>query len=153
LIHLTASDYDDSSLWGIIEKHVLSYFPLLKVSWNSYTIERLQVDFVPITSPRVRTVVLPIEWFRKPFVHVYLLKCEDPDVYKSTARGQIKAWLDPLLEKQQEAIIVYIPQAASSSRFDTASKAYRKIYEKLRGDFKLPERLRFPMFPHVIVGS
>lgn len=52
---------------------------------------------------------------------------------------QLKAWLDFVQDKQTEWLILYLPLGASSSRFESSSKTYRKIFDSIKSDFKIPD--------------
>lgn len=61
------------------------------------------------------------------------------DHYKSMLKDKLKGWLSTVQERQAEWLVLYLPLGTSSSRFESSSKTYRKIFDKIKGDFKVPE--------------
>ena len=62
-------------------------------------------------------------------MHLYLLKCESVEEYKSSAKPVLAAWIDSMAKRQQEWIIVFMPMHTHSS---SSGKKYRKIVDKVR---------------------
>lgn len=69
-------------------------------------------------------------WHRRPYAHVFLLVCEDPDIYKGTVRGRLKEWVDAL-QREDSWLILYLPKGYTEG----LSKQQKKVVERVRADF------------------
>ena len=78
----------------------------------------------------------PTNWYKKPFLYLYFVQCEDSDAYKQLVKGKIRAWVNTMQERQQEWLIVYV--SLGHRRFsELTSKLHRTVYDKIRADFNV----------------
>ncbi|TPX32716.1 hypothetical protein SmJEL517_g04249 [Synchytrium microbalum] len=69
------------------------------------------------------------------FCHMYLVSCEDAELYKATVKKQIQDWVNLVTSKRnQEYMIVYLPGPSEkrSSRFLTVGSS---VFDKIKADF------------------
>ena len=104
-----------------------------------HIVDRLPVDFVKNDAIGRELSTDTKAWHQRPFLYVYLMKCEDLDSFKNVVRPHLRSWIDAL-EEGSEWLVVYLPLERSSSRFEASSKIYRKVFERMKSDFKFGER-------------
>lgn len=117
---LAVEYHDPSGLFPLIQSQLVSRFPLKNLHWKAPTrplrsIDSLHVDLVPsadTTSQAEIAASTPssatadhakgsskerrhqIPGLRQtPYLKVYILRCDDSDNYKSTARKQVRDWV------------------------------------------------------------
>ncbi|TPX47396.1 hypothetical protein SeMB42_g03332 [Synchytrium endobioticum] len=77
------------------------------------------------------------------FCHMYLVSCEDIQVYKTAAKKQLQDWINLITSKRnQEWLIVYLPGPSEkrSSRFLSVGAA--SVVDKIKSDFNTQKRDR-----------
>ncbi|ORY37942.1 hypothetical protein BCR33DRAFT_854401 [Rhizoclosmatium globosum] len=131
---VTVTYLDSSTIWFDIESAVLSRVPLLSVTWlhgrTQRLLDALHIDFVPFKTdlfPRV------VPGTATSFaVHLYLVNCDDVEVYKTSVKKQLSDWLAVVgAKKAQEPLIVYFgaPDAKKAGLFKGA------VIDKIKSDF------------------
>ena len=112
--------HDPSGLFPLIQDQLVARFPLKNLHWKAPTrplrsIDSLHVDLVPsvdtasqaeiAASTPTSTTTEPGKGASKerrhqipglrqtPYLKVYILRCDDSDSYKSTARKQVREWV------------------------------------------------------------
>lgn len=125
--------------------------------------------FRPATKEKERRHQIP-GLRQTPYLKVYLLRCDDSDTYKSTARKQIREWVKDHTPPSQSStsstqenhdafewmilhVVVPDTPAASQPRWSTTSTSGEKeksgmkwtrgtttLLEKLRADFNIPSK-------------
>lgn len=86
-----------------------------------------------------------------PYLKVYLLRCDDNDSYKATARKQVREWVKTHTPPTQSSskqsaqenhdafeyliLHVIVPNTAAAMQPRSSSKGSSTLYEKLRADF------------------
>ena len=150
------SYYDESNVWPIVFQSIADRLPLKHVEWTNRVgvtqiIPEIAIDFYPQNDRRwIRTVENDdretMHWYRDPFLHIYVVKCEEIDVYRNQVRPQLQKWLETMRQEQNEWLIVYVPigtrtpvnqNTALSILRGTSSdnSVYKKIYDKIRTEF------------------
>ena len=103
---------DPSNLLGSVEERLASRLPLKSLHWKSpsrplRSIPALHVSFVRTeaqngTQSNTRRHQIP-GLQETPYVKLYLLRCDDKEAYKETARKDLKQWIkDHTLEKESK---------------------------------------------------
>ncbi|KAF9732086.1 hypothetical protein PMIN06_002668 [Paraphaeosphaeria minitans] len=117
---VTVEYHDPSGLFPLIQEQLVSCLPLKNLHWKASTrplrsIDSLHVDLVPsadtasqagITASTLTSTITDqgkgaskerrhqIPGLRQtPYLKVYILRCDDSDTYKSTARKQVREWV------------------------------------------------------------
>ncbi|KAJ5794006.1 hypothetical protein N7457_000605 [Penicillium paradoxum] len=109
--NVTVEYTDPSGLFPLIQPVIESKLPLKNLHWKSPTrpvrsIESLRIGFTPaqesterkVSSDTVQSTVThrrhQIPGLRQtPYLKVYLLRCDDNDTYKATARRNLREWI------------------------------------------------------------
>ncbi|KAF2688814.1 TMEM1 family protein-like protein [Lentithecium fluviatile CBS 122367] len=109
---VTVEYHDPAGVFSLVQDQLAARLPLKNLHWKSPTrplrsIDSLHVDLVPsadsvhisgVTSPGLappggeRRHQIP-GLRQTPYLKVYLLRCDDSDTYKSTARKQLREWV------------------------------------------------------------
>ena len=153
---LLISVTDDWEMWRRVEPYISSCFPMRDVLWihdlefrTSVRLKCLDVQWVPESSMLIDRVAQPSLWWRKPFLHVFIAKCEEIASYKDTVQRRLRSWVVEREASAEEYLVIFVPlgSAKSSSAFlyltspssvvtgETAtSKIYRKLVDKMRSD-------------------
>ncbi|XP_014553540.1 hypothetical protein COCVIDRAFT_107443 [Bipolaris victoriae FI3] len=108
---VTVEYHDPSGVFGLIQEDLVAHLPLRNLHWKAPTrplrsIDSLHVDLVPSPESAQATgaassAVAPgqerrhqIPGLRQtPYLRIYLLRCDDSDTYKSTARKLVREWV------------------------------------------------------------
>lgn len=125
---------DTGGMWSVIEKDIISYFPLRNVTWKSLinnsqiSIDKLPIRCMPSSASLFKDVDHPFRWFLAPYVYINILVCESMDSYK-TNKSLLKRWIEGLNLVSRRWIILYLPMGSQTM------DSYQKIYTKLSSDF------------------
>eukprot|EP01137_Pigoraptor_chileana_P021672 Opistho-2@85675 len=140
---------DDYGLWPQLSKGFARRIPFPNVTWRSMStgrqqlIESLNIELVPFVpglaskSDGMGGVSLD---HQQPFVHVYLVNCDDVDVYKQTVKGKIQSWLNYFKDNSKiEWLIIYVDRRGPGQKMPKLQ--LRSVFDKLKSDFaSKPER-------------
>ncbi|GIK04526.1 hypothetical protein Aspvir_008609 [Aspergillus viridinutans] len=171
---VTVEYTDPSGLFPLVQPVIEDKLPLKNLHWKSPTrpvrsIESLRIGFVPAqletderkpSSDTSRSAPVPhrrhqIPGLRQtPYLKIYLLRCDDNDTYKATARKTLRDWIKahastpqasaPAASNQEkhdafEWLIVHVVQDGDSTeKAAPASKWGRgttTVLEKIKADF------------------
>ncbi|KAJ5789942.1 uncharacterized protein N7518_006953 [Penicillium psychrosexuale] len=169
--NVTVEYTDPSGLFPLIQPVIEAKLPLKNLHWKSPTrpvrsIESLRIGFVPAqesneresSSDTVHGTVAhrrhQIPGLRQtPYLKVYLLRCDDNETYKATARRNLREWIkanassqssQPATTSQEkhdafEWLILHVePDGDAADRAATTSKWGRgstTVLEKAKADF------------------
>ncbi|XP_024539146.1 trafficking protein particle complex II-specific subunit 130 homolog isoform X1 [Selaginella moellendorffii] len=135
---------DVSDLWPLVKDSFEARIPLKKTLLNNkarnpVVVEKLPVEFVLTTDPRLRSR-FPLEqspfFFRLPYATILLVTCEDIDDYKAILKPRIKGMVQ---NDEREWFIVFVSKANPN---DPTGKQAKRIYSKLEVDFSSKRRER-----------
>ncbi|GAA95066.1 hypothetical protein E5Q_01721 [Mixia osmundae IAM 14324] len=124
--------------------------PLTDLEWKSAsrasrTIRTLEVDFrrlSDISETTLSGVSAHANLLERPHLHLLFVFCDDSDLYRSTARQQIREWLDFVTAKRNQEWIIISLSAVPRA---TSSKFYQRkgaVSDKIRADFNSGKRDR-----------
>ncbi|BFZ65031.1 hypothetical protein YB2330_006194 [Saitoella coloradoensis] len=152
--------YDPSNLWPSISPQLRQRLPLRNLHWKSTnrplrSIQTLDVALLPYTSSSIddqQHQIAGVGLLDKPYLNIFLVQCEDNDVYRSTVRTSIRNWLNGVLaKKNQEWLIVHVVPNAIESLAMTKSppstgaallRIKGSVYDKIRADFNSSKKDR-----------
>ncbi|KAJ4992780.1 tmem1 family protein [Stagonosporopsis vannaccii] len=101
---VTVEYHDPSGVFPFIQEDLAARLPLRNLHWKAPTrplrsIDSLHVDLVP-SSESAQDVSVEKErrhqipgLRRTPYLKLYLLRCDDSETYKGTARKQLREWM------------------------------------------------------------
>ncbi|EMD59427.1 hypothetical protein COCSADRAFT_41278 [Bipolaris sorokiniana ND90Pr] len=108
---VTVEYHDPSGVFGLIQEDLVTRLPLRNLHWKAPTrplrsIDSLHVDLVPspesaqaagaassaVAHGQERRHQIP-GLRQTPYLRIYLLRCDDSDTYKSTARKLVREWV------------------------------------------------------------
>ncbi|KAN0004734.1 hypothetical protein ACTFIU_001972 [Dictyostelium citrinum] len=139
--HITISYQDESSIWKYIEAELPNHLPLKNISWKTKTghtkvVEKMPIEILQYNDERVKAHYDNQNLYKKPYLYLYLVHCDDPDTYKNVVRGKIKQWVTQMTERQQEWLIVYV--SLGPKRFsELTSKLTRTVFDRIKNDFNV----------------
>jgi hypothetical protein len=143
--------YDPAELWRVLEGSLYRRLPLQHVVWHRgsglmMTLSQITCHFIRDSAVKALPS-LPICWYREPYVHIRIVQCESPVVYKETVRAVLRGWVEEMSGAQKEWLIVYLPlglgaggsgeggRVRLSRQATAAAKAQRQVLDKLVSDF------------------
>ncbi|KAJ3063906.1 hypothetical protein HDU98_000341 [Podochytrium sp. JEL0797] len=130
---------DSSTVWFEIEGEVTSRVPLLGVTWLQNgriqrLLDRIDVVFAPFSKDIFPRAVpgTPTQLA----VHLYLVSCEDPELYKTSVKKQLTDWLSVVgTKKTQEPLIVYL-SSPDPNRKQAAPRLFGgSVFDRIKSDF------------------
>lgn len=141
------------NLFASLEPALNQQLPLTQLTWHSLgarrqtrVIPQIQPTFTPLDHASTSQEVLPspttsnaANMLERPFVHMCFFSCDDPEVYRNTARPQLRAWLDRVQSgaagsHKSEWLIVLVTPSSQLSK----GKFYQRkstVIDKLKSDF------------------
>ncbi|KAG6861666.1 hypothetical protein C0995_013672 [Termitomyces sp. Mi166 len=150
LVSLAAAPHIESSTkWNQVQSALRAQLPLRNIHWKSAshtsirTIQELDVDLVPLDTPREEHSQIPMTLLEKPLLNIYVVVCQNTDLegYKTTVKKQIKDWHSSVTtRKNQEWLIVHIVRP--DTRIQTANFFKGSVLEKMKSDFNTDKRER-----------
>ncbi|KAG5732737.1 Trafficking protein particle complex subunit 10 [Termitomyces sp. T112] len=152
LVSLAAAPHIESSVkWNQVQSALRAQLPLRNIHWKSAshtsirTIQELDVDLVPLDSPREEHSQIPVTVLEKPLLNIYIVVCQNTDLegYKNTIRKQIKDWHSSVTtRKNQEWLIVHIIRPETRTQTANFFQLKGSVLEKIRSDFNTDKRER-----------
>lgn len=138
--HITISYQDDPGVWKYLETDLSNHLPLRNISWKTKTghtkvVEKMPIEILHYNSEKVKSTFNYQNLYKKPYLYLYLVHCDEPDTYKNVIRAKIKNWVAQMTEKQQEWLIVYV--SLGPKRSEIASKLTRTVYDRIKNDFNV----------------
>ncbi|KAF8529300.1 trafficking protein particle complex subunit 10 [Hysterangium stoloniferum] len=139
-----------SDQWTQIRTAIAAQFPLQDLTWKSSsrpatrTIPELDVELIGLDTIREeQSSQIPQTLLDKPFMNIYIVTCDDTDIYKNTVRKQIKDWHSTVSQrKNQDWLILLVvrpdARAASSNFFAIKSS----VLDRIKADFNSDKRDR-----------
>jgi hypothetical protein len=140
---------DETGIWSYFSQQLSSRLPLpgVKIPHPRASGQDLNLRPLPLTFEAERRDLASSQsssshgapasvhhgvnaWHRRPYAHVFLLVCEDADIYKATVKARLKEWADSLL-REDNWLILYLPKGYTEG----LSKQQKKVVERVRADF------------------
>jgi hypothetical protein len=118
---------------------VKRHLPLSNIVWKSpiasqrdgRVITELDMEFTKFSLDVFPKNVPSSSWARAPYLHLFLVGCDDVELYRSTVRKKIQDWLAIIQSKRHEWLILYLTQEKSPSGNFLKST----VFDKLRSEF------------------
>ncbi|KAF8507495.1 trafficking protein particle complex subunit 10 [Gautieria morchelliformis] len=139
-----------SDQWTQIRTAISAQLPLRDAVWKSSlrpavrTISELGVELVGLETIRDElTSQVPQTLLEKPFLNIYIVTCDDTDMYKNAVRKQIKDWHTAVTQrKNQEWLILLVvrPDARATAGSFFAMKS--SVLDRIKADFNSGRRDR-----------
>ncbi|KAI9352589.1 hypothetical protein BDR26DRAFT_195813 [Obelidium mucronatum] len=136
---VTVTFLDSSTVWFEIEAEVLSRVPLCGITWLQHNRVQRLLDSINISFVPYKPDMFPraVPGTATPFaVHLYLVNCDDPDLYKTSVKKQLSDWLAVIgAKKNQEPLIVYLG-APDANRKQAPSRLFGgSVADRIKSDF------------------
>lgn len=132
-LELKVGFHDEGGSWPFVAASLSQRLPLRNIEWRNLVGQTKAIDKLPIT------FVAQSELETLPLVCLYLVKCEDLEHYRASAKARLAAWVERMNAAKVEWMVLYVPLGtrarASGSRHANASSVYKKIFDKIRADF------------------
>lgn len=160
---LQVAYHDPDGVWDLIEHGFYSRMPLPRCEWavpssgKGYILPPMTCAMSPFNDESLACAPIPVNWYRLPFAHVLLVRCESTDDFRKRVRQPVRAWADEMEGKGLEWIVLYVPvgtrqgtlgaigSAVSTALADLtknrvqvaagttlASRTYRRVFDLLR---------------------
>ncbi|KAI0273565.1 trafficking protein particle complex subunit 10 [Gloeopeniophorella convolvens] len=139
-----------SDQWKQIHSALLSQLPLRNIHWKPQTrpsirtIQELEVQLIALDGVRdEHASQVPSTLLERPLLNMYIVTCEDGDIYKATVRKQIKDWLASFgYRKNQEWIIVHVVRSDNRNVSTNFFQMKSNVLDRIRADFNTDKRDR-----------
>ncbi|KAG6918038.1 hypothetical protein DXG01_016893 [Tephrocybe rancida] len=140
-----------STKWQQVQTALRAQLPLRNIHWKPSshtsirTIQELEVDLVPLDTPRDEHTQIPVTILEKPLLNIYVVVCLNTDVegYRTTVKKQIKDWhSDVTGRRNQEWLIVHIIRPDTRTPAANFFQLKGSVLEKIRADFNTEKRER-----------
>ncbi|KAG1756516.1 trafficking protein particle complex subunit 10 [Suillus paluster] len=139
-----------SESWRQVLAALQSQLPLRSIHWKSAsrpnlkTIQELDLTLVPLDSLRdEHTSQVPVTLLEKPLLNLYVVTCEDNDLYRTTVKKQIKDWHYAISQrKNQEWIIVHVVRSDVKTADRKFFNMKSSVLDKIKADFNIEKRDR-----------
>ena len=164
-LHLAVHDAD--GLWPLVEQEFYARMPIPRSEWmvpsstKLFVLPALTLAPLPANHPAFAFPGLPVNWYRAPYAHVLLVKCETSDEYRRRGgvRDVVRAFVDDMGSIGAEWVVVYVPQGSQAGTLGTvgsalatalarvshhkvaieagcslSSRSYRSMFESLKAD-------------------
>ncbi|KJE94103.1 hypothetical protein CAOG_08823 [Capsaspora owczarzaki ATCC 30864] len=142
---------DDAGLWPVLSRGFSSRLPLTNLTWQSGTSRRhriaeLDIQLQPFSSTASsagktadRMGALAADP-ASPFLHLFIVNCEDTDQYKAKVKQTIADWLESFKGSyKQEWLIIYatMPTSATATKpkLQLSKLQLRNVYDRIKSDF------------------
>ncbi|KAJ3206722.1 hypothetical protein HK099_000469 [Clydaea vesicula] len=133
---------DDYQIWNQIKDEIMRRLPLKNLLWNNplpgrppRTIPELNLNFIKY-SQDIFPKAIPLYNITPFFLHLFLVNCDDSEMYKSVVRKQIQEWLNVIANKKnQEWLIVYVQGQDSKKATTRFLGVGGSVYDKIKSDF------------------
>ena len=135
---------DDGKAWKHLEKGIKERMPLKLIEWNNPVVSTTNSSFInsihPIFIPHDHSFFdypnFPINWFKKPYLFLYIINCDDVGTYKKVVREETKNWVNSMKENQW--IIIYVSANKKKNNFGLIYSVFDKIKSEFNERNKTP---------------
>ncbi|EJD39309.1 hypothetical protein AURDEDRAFT_71368 [Auricularia subglabra TFB-10046 SS5] len=139
-----------SDQWSQIHRAIAAHMPLRNLHWKTAsrpsirTIQELDVSLVSFDTMRdEHASQIPTSLLEKPLVNIYVVTCEDNDVYKVSVKKQIKDWFTLVSQKKnQEWLILLVVRPDTRAAAGNFFQMRSSVMDKIRADFNIGKRDR-----------
>ncbi|GJE95190.1 trafficking protein particle complex subunit 10 [Phanerochaete sordida] len=136
--------------WKQVNAALQAQLPLRNLHWKSAarptirTIQELHVNLVAVDALRdEHTSQVPQTILEKPLLNVYIVVCEDTELYKNSVKRQIKDWHNTAAQrKNQEWLIIHIVPPDSKSTSARLFQVKASVLDKIKADFNVDKKDR-----------
>ncbi|KAH7889469.1 trafficking protein particle complex subunit 10 [Phlebopus sp. FC_14] len=150
IVTFAVSPSQSSDSWKQVLAALRSQLPLRNIHWKSAsrpsikTIQELEISLLSLDSLRdEHASQVPVTLLEKPLLNLYVVACEDNEIYRTTVKKQIKDWQTSVTQrKNQEWLIVHVvrPDAKIVDRKFFNMKG--SVLDKMKADFNVDKRDR-----------
>ncbi|GBG30753.1 Trafficking protein particle complex subunit 10 [Hondaea fermentalgiana] len=132
--------HDPDNLWKTIETEFMRRFKAVEYPWGGRTLRNIQVEII---DPQHRYLTYhassPLDAYKIPYLHLYVLTCNNLDEYKAAIRQRLLAWKDELRHvsngiSKTEFLVIFVPQLHRVADVDKATVAAKRVFERVRLD-------------------
>ena len=136
---------DPDGLWRLLAPGFARRLPEVRYKWGGRTLHSLQLEVVGTDDPSVSIhISSPLDAYKIPFLHVYVLRCDSLETYRTSVKPRLRAWVEELDQspnglERTEWLILYVPllshheqQPGSNAKVELAAK---KVFDKILADF------------------
>lgn len=132
--------HDPDGMWPLIESEFLRRIQRVEYQWGGRVLRKLQVEII---NPQHRYLSYhassPLDSFKIPYLHIYLLKCDSLEEYKAAIRQRLCAWVNERKHSanglgKTEFLVVYVPRLYHVADADKVNTITKKLLEKIRLD-------------------
>ncbi|KAF1321914.1 hypothetical protein FI667_g11607, partial [Globisporangium splendens] len=120
---------DESGSWPFVAVSLSQRLPLRCIEWKNLVGATKFIDKLPVT------FVAQNDLDALPLVCIYLVKCEDMELYKSNVKLRLSAWVDKMNAAKVEWMVLYVPLGTRAKGRSSNTSVYKKIFDKIRTDF------------------
>ncbi|KAJ3124288.1 hypothetical protein HK100_011288, partial [Physocladia obscura] len=129
---------DSSTCWFTMAEAAIARIPLRNITWlhasRMRLIDELHIAFCPFSQQMFPRAVpgspSPLA------LHLFLLNCDDPDVYKASVKKLIQDWLAVVsTKKNQETLIVYVSPPDIASKKSVNPFGFGSVFDRVKSDF------------------
>uniref|UniRef100_K3XA51 TRAPPC10/Trs130 N-terminal domain-containing protein n=1 Tax=Globisporangium ultimum (strain ATCC 200006 / CBS 805.95 / DAOM BR144) TaxID=431595 RepID=K3XA51_GLOUD len=120
---------DESGSWPFVAASLSQRLPLRCIEWKNLVGATKFIDRLPVT------FVAQDDLDTLPLVCIYLVKCEDMELYKSSVKLRLSAWVDKMNAAKVEWMVLYVPLGTRAKGRSSNTSVYKKIFDKIRADF------------------
>jgi hypothetical protein len=145
-VSLTYESLPTAEAWSTVAPLLSRALPLKSLHWKPVnrplrTIPSLNLDLKAFRSGQEDDAAT-LDILQRPYLHLLFVSCDDNEVYRSTLRLQIRAWLDSVNAKRanHDWLIVYVTTAKLGP-----SKFYQRkstVLDKIKADFNSSKKDR-----------
>ena len=160
---LQVAYYDSDGLWPLIEQGFYAHMPLQRCEWTvpstckGYILPPMTCAMTSFDDESLACAQIPVNWYRLPFAHILLVRCESIDEFRRRVRQTVRQWTDDMEARGLEWMVIYVPvctrqgtlgsigSAVSSALADLtknriqvaagttlSSRTYRRVFDQLR---------------------
>lgn len=146
---LVVTIQDLFGVWGSIEDRFRGRLPLDHLHWKSQnrplrSISSLDLDLQPYEVVPEDKAIQDGDLLERPVLNIFVVKCDDVEIYRSHARQLIRDWYNTVVTKpNQQWLILHV--LATEPAFGSAGPARssgtkflglkNSVFDKIRSDF------------------
>ncbi|CAG8497762.1 1816_t:CDS:10, partial [Acaulospora morrowiae] len=146
---VTVTYFDEYEIWSQMADGFYAHLPLRNLHWKSpkgqiRNINTLDIDAKRFTPDSMeKQHMMPETLLEKPYLNLYLVNCEDNELYRTTVRQKIRDWMNIVTSKRnQEWLIVYVTKQET---FRNAARYFNMkgtVFDKIKADYNINKRDR-----------
>ncbi|QSL64676.1 hypothetical protein MERGE_001978 [Pneumocystis wakefieldiae] len=152
---ITVTYNDNFNIWLCIYPKLQNHLPLKDIYWKSSNgvvkyIENLEINIKPYHQINldVKPHQLP-SLLDNPYLNIFLVKCDDIDIYRNHIRSTIRSWYNTVTSKKnQEWLIIHVvlqldPLVTNKNMTPSKFLSIKaSVYDKIKADFDTSKKDR-----------